>query len=184
MTRTPRYCNFYFTCSIDLAFQKIFKELQSSITWDLNRSDAQRILKEAFTKYKDLPPHILELAVQDILALKKSEQTSKEWVSLCTKFWQEAVTKKRDSMEVLIEIIEKDVALFPFIKNANKDHMLRTLDNVNKYINSATKGEYSKEELIGRCFGPEGPLSMLIPDTNADYIEEKMQIAAKLGSHK
>jgi hypothetical protein len=123
----------------------------------------------------------VETAVQETLNLKRQKQTLEEWASLCTKLWQEVVTKERDSMEVLIEIKEKDAASFPFRKTIIEDNrrLTDTLDNIKRYINSATKGEYSDEELIRRYFSPEGPLSMLY--TYADYLEEKMPIAEKLG---
>ncbi|XP_078171813.1 uncharacterized protein LOC144565831 isoform X2 [Carex rostrata] len=182
---TGYYSIFYPTYSTDLAFQDLFKELQSSIKWDISAPELKRTHDDASMRYNDiLSPIFVEIIIGEIHCVKKAEQNVKEWVSLCTKFLHEVARSERDYMEVLIDIKKKDVASFPspYIKNGDNNRILHTLKNVMKYINSATKGEYSEEELIVRYFSRDGPLFVsLIPDTYADYLKEKIKIAKNLG---
>ncbi|XP_078161404.1 uncharacterized protein LOC144556814 isoform X2 [Carex rostrata] len=178
------YCIFYNKYSADLAFLELFKELQSSIKWDTSASELKRTHDDASMRYNGILSSLfVETITGEIKFLKKAEQNAKEWVSLCTKFWHEVARSERDYMEVLIDIKKKDVASPSlYIKNGDNDRILHTLKKVIKYINSATKGEYSEEELIVRYFSRDGPLLVsLIPDTYADYLKEKIKIAKKLG---
>ncbi|XP_078161095.1 uncharacterized protein LOC144556581 [Carex rostrata] len=152
------------------------------VQWDISASELKRTHYEASMRYNSILSSLfVEIITGEIHFLKKAEQNAKEWVSLCTKFRHEVAQSERDYMEVLIDMKKKDVTSFPFIKNGNHDSIVHTLKNVMKYINSATKGEYSEEELIVRYFSRDGPLVSLIPDTYADYLEEKIKIAKKLG---
>ncbi|XP_078161158.1 uncharacterized protein LOC144556638 isoform X2 [Carex rostrata] len=177
------YSIFYNKHSADLAFQELFKELQSSIKWDISDSELERTHDDASMRYNGILSSLfVEIITGEIQFLKKAEQNVKEWVLLCTKFCHEVARSERDYMEVLIDIKKKDVASSsPYIKDGDNDHILYTLKNVMKYVNSATKGEYSEEDLIARYFSRDGPLVSLIPDTYADYLEEKIKIAKKLG---